>query len=168
MSANNTIETTPITGFGTSQKPGESAQLSTVFEIPQSRYGTDHGVNGMSGSNRAPTAGGSHEGSPGSSVGQIFNEKLRDQSPRRALYRESTSRSQGRRPSTRDEAVSRQNGYNRNSMAGSIKPSLPKKRKKSGLGTVIRRIFGKRSVKNRISLPAPTENPYNVRLPSYI
>ena len=169
MSTNNTIETTPISGFDTLQKPGEGAQFSTVFEIARSRHGTDHGLDGMSASNRAPTAGGSHEGSPGSSVGQIYSEKLRDQSPRRVLCRESTARSQGRRPSTRDEAMPVQNGYNRDSMAGPARPSLPKKRKKSGLGTVIRRIFGKRSVKNRISLPAPTENRYNnVRLLNYI
>ena len=167
MSTSNPIETTPISGFDTPQKPGEGAQLSTVFEIPRSRYDTVHRVDGMSGSNHAPTAGGSYEGSPGSSVGQIYNEKLRDQSPKRVLYRESTTRSQGRRPSTRDEVMPTQNGYNRSSMAGSAKPSIAKKRKKSGFGTVIRRIFGKRSVKHRISLPAPTENPYKVRLPGH-
>lgn len=167
MSANSTVETVPANGFDTPRKLSEGGQLSTVFEVSRSRHVTEKGlqdyrsINGISGSNHAPPAGEFRGGSPGSSVGQIYNEKLREQSPRGILYRESTARSQGRRPSTRGEAMPMQNGHCRTSMAESFKAQPPKKRKKTGLGTVIRKIFG-RSVKNRISLPATTENHYNV------
>ena len=161
MTANNTVESLPG-GLSTPKKPSDSEQLATVFEVPRSKRGLQKEVQDYDGIFGAPPAGGSHEGSRNGSVGHIHNEKIRGQSPKRVLHRKSTARSQGRRPSTRDGSMPMQNGHVRASMADSAMLGEPKKRKKGGLGTVIRRIFGKRSVKNRISLPAPTENHYNV------
>ena len=168
MSANN-VESMPIAGLDNPQKLGDGGQLSTVIEVPRSRHGIEQDLqdfamaNGMSQSIHAHPADGSLQGSQSSSVGPISNEKLRERSPRSIQYRASTIKSQGRRLSTKDEPLPTHNGHFRASMSDPSKPPSPKKRKKSGLGTVIRRIFGKRSVKNRISLPAPTENHYNVQ-----
>lgn len=167
MSANN-VEPVPVDGLDNPQKLDDGGQLSTVIQVPRSRHGIEKDlqdfamVNGVSESYHAHPAGGSHGGSPGSSVGQIYNEKLRDRSSRPIPYRQSTARSQGRGPSIRDERLSMHNGQNRASLMSPSKPPTPQKRKKSGLGTVIRKIFGRRSVKNRISLPAPTENHFHV------
>ena len=168
MSANN-VESIPIGGLDNPQKLGDGGQLSTVIEVPRSRHGIEQDLqdfamaNGMSESVHAHPADGSLHGSQSSSVGPISSEKVRERSPRPIQYRASITKSQGRRPSTRDEPLPMHNGHVRASMSDPSKPPSPKKRKKSGLGTVIRRIFGKRSVKNRISLPAPTENHYNVQ-----
>jgi len=102
--------------------------------------------------------------SPGGSVGPNNTEKPRGPSPRSVLKRPSTARSQVRKSSLRDDASApMQNGTHHISMADSSKLPGSPKRKRSGLGTVIRRIFGRRSVKNRISLPAPVEHHHNVR-----
>lgn len=102
--------------------------------------------------------------SPGGSVGPNNTEKPRGLSPRSVLKRPSTARSQGRKSSLKDDvSAPMQNGTHHVSMADSSKLPAPPKRKRSGLGTVIRRIFGRRSVKNRISLPAPVEHHHNVR-----
>lgn len=169
MSAND-VESIPVNGLDTPQKLGDGGQLSTVFKVPRSRHGIEKDlhdfamVNGVSESIRAHPASGSHEGSPTSSVGQIYNEKLRERPPGHAPYRQSNAKLRGRRPSTRDDFLPMHNGHTSVSMTDPSKLPSPNKRKKSGLGSVIRRIFGKRSVKDRISLPAPTESHYNVSL----
>lgn len=114
------------------------------------------------GSIAVPTGGGREP--INGSVGQIRVEKVHEQSPRRVLRRPSTARSLGHKPSSKDdEPVSMRNGTNHTSMVEtSIQTS--KKRKKGGLGTVIRRLFGRRSVKNRISLPAPVNYQKHVSL----
>ncbi|KAL8790041.1 MAG: hypothetical protein Q9195_006543 [Heterodermia aff. obscurata] len=166
MSANN-VESIPIGRLDSPQKLGDGGQLSTVIELSQSRHGIEKDLQGfamakgMSESIHAHPADDSRQGSQSSSVGPISNEKLRERSPKTIQYRASITKPQGRRPSTRDEPLPIHNGHVRASMADLSKPPSSKKRKKSGLGTVIRRIFGKRSVKNRISLPAPTESHYN-------
>ena len=107
-----------------------------------------------------PTGGG--WGPTNGSVGQIHADKIHEQSARRVLRRPSTARSSGRKPSSKeDEPASMRNGTNHTSMVEtSIQTS--KKRKKGGLGTVIRRLFSRRSVKNRISLPAPVDHQKHV------
>ena len=96
------------------------------------------------------------------SVGQIYAEKLREPSPRRLLRRPSTARSLGRKSSSKeDDPASTRNGTHHTSMA-ETSLQTPKKRKKGGFGTVIRRLFGRRSVKNRISLPAPVNHQKHV------
>ena len=110
-----------------------------------------------------PSSGISRGPSPGSGVGQIYAEKTRGQSPKRVQHRQSTARTQGRKSSSKNDASApMQNGTLHISMAESTNSPTSTKRKKSGLGTVIRRIFGRRSVKNRISLPAPVEHHNNV------
>lgn len=103
--------------------------------------------------------------SPRGSLGPNNAEEHPGPSPRKVLKRPSTTRSQGRKSILRDDASApMQNGSHRISMANSSKLPDSSKRKRSGLGTVIRRIFGRRSVKNRISLPAPVEHHNNVSL----
>ena len=167
MSANKRVSL-PAGGLDNNQKISHGDQLSTVFEVPRSRHGIEKDlqdfamVNGASDSIHAHPVRDSHENSPGSSVGQIYSEKLRERSPRVQGYRDSAVGPQGRRPSTKNESL-RHNGQTRISTIDPSNPPSTKKRKKSGLGTVIRRLFGRRTVKNRISLPAPTENGHNVR-----
>ena len=168
MSANN-VESISTAGLDNPQKLGDGGPLSTVIEVPRSRHGIEKDLQafamakGMSESVHAHPADDSLKGSQSSSVGPISNERLRERSPRPNQYRASITKSQGRRPSTRDEPLPMHNGHVRASMSDPSKLPAPKKRKKSGLGTVIRKIFGKRSVKNRISLPAPTENHFHVQ-----
>lgn len=143
-----------------SRKPSNTSE-STLYKLsnekPLAPSLNEAPVNGPSNGNpRGP--------SPGeSAVGQAYTEKVRGLSPKRIQYRQSTARSQARKSSLKEDASAMQNGTHHTSMADS-KPPISPKRKKSGLGTVIRRIFGRRSVKNRISLPAPVEHRHHVSI----
>jgi len=111
-----------------------------------------------------PSSAISRNPSPGGSVGPNNTERPQGSSSRRVLKRPSTAWSQGRKSSLRNDASApMHNGTHQISMADSSKLPVSPKRKRSGLGTVMRRIFGRRSVKNRISLPAPVEHHHNVR-----
>ena len=164
LSANDHARRFSTTIAGPPYQADEGKQLSNISEIAQYKSSNGNIAHATSASEPSAAAivssGGCSRGpSLGSGVGQIHTEKTRGPSPRRVLHRPSTARSQGRKSTSKDDAAeTMQNGTRHISMADSAKLPNSPKRKKSGLGTVIRKIFGRRSVKNRISLPAPVEH----------
>lgn len=157
-------------GRGSSSQADDNRQPSSVSEFTQYKLNNENSAHTPSvGDSPAgaivPTSGRSRGPSSESGVGQIYTEKTRGPSPKRVQYRPSVGRSRGRKSSPKDDVTATmQNGTHHVSMAESAKMPASPKRKKSGLGTVIRRIFGRRSVKNRISLPAPVEHRRHVSL----
>ena len=162
LSANDHSKFQLTTGTGALHQADSSRQPSNTPGIAPYKLSNEDATYATSFSERAAGRM-SRDPSSGSGVGQMYNEKTRGPSPRKIQKRPSTARSQGRKSSSKDdEPAIMQNGSHHVSMADSAKLPTPTKRKKSGLGGVIRRIFGRRSVKNRISLPGPVEHRHHV------
>ena len=162
LGANDSSKFHLTTGTGALYQADNSRQPSNTPRIAPYKLSNEDAFQGTRFSERSvgPL---SRDPSSGSGVGQMYNEKTRGPSPRKVQKRPSTARSQGRKPSLKDdESAIMQDGSHHVSMADSATLPTPTKRKKSGLGGVIRRIFGRRSVKNRISLPAPVEHRHHV------
>lgn len=152
-----------IGGSGSLGKTLDGGWPSNSSEISRDMLRHEKEVQTMSNAeshiSMAISPGGSARGtSPGGHIGPIYTEKVREQSPRKVLKRPSTARSPGRRPSSKDDMSTPVGNGTRGLSVAEPNFSASKKRKKGGLGTVIRRIFGRRSVKNRISLPAPVKH----------
>lgn len=167
-SANDNARSLSTTGLGTSPQADNGRQPPTASEITQYKLSNGKPTHATSVSEppmglNVPSRGTSRVPSPGGSVGQNNTEKPRGPSPRRVLKRPSTARPQGQKSSFKDDASAPlQNGTHHVSMADTSKLPASPKRKKNGFGEVIRKLFGRRSVKNRISLPAPVEHHNNV------
>ena len=116
----------------------------------------DSTINGQPLSTHFPQTSWSRDASPGSFVGQVSSEKIPEQSSHRLPYRQSIPNSQEQVKGSDGVVTPQRNGIYRDSMADDLsKPADTPKRKSSGLRTTLRRIFGRKSAKNRISLPAP-------------
>lgn len=159
-SANGHAQVSHTTDPGNLEEARHGTWISNISDITPEMLNNERDSKSVSHAERqvsiaVPTGGG--RGPSSGSLGQIHAEKVHEQPPRRVLRRPS-ARSLGRKPSSKeDEPAPIRNGTNHPSMAEtSLQTS--KKRKKGGLGTVIRRLFGRRSVKNRISLPAPVDH----------
>ena len=162
LNANDHSKFQLTTGTGALHQADNSRQPSNTPRIAPYKLSNEDATYATSFSERSAGRM-SRDPSSGSGVGQTYNEKTRGPSPRKIQKRPSTARSQGRKSSSKDdEPAIIQNGSHHVSMADSAKAPTPTKRKKSGLGGVIRRIFGRRSVKNRISLPGPVEHRHHV------
>jgi len=169
MSANDNRILLSTTDPGALHKADDGIQPPKISEITQYKLSNGSPTHATCVSEPlvgiiVPSSTISRDPSPGGSVGPNNTEKSRGPSPRSVLKRPSTARSHGRKASLRhDASVPMENGTHHVSMADSSKLPASPKRKRSGLGTVIRRIFGRRPVKNRISLPAPIEHHHPVR-----
>lgn len=95
-----------------------------------------------------------------SSFGHVYSEKIPERSPRRLLYTQSAFNNQEQTAwSKASDGIPTPIRYGtyRDSMADDLSRPIPRKRKSGGLRAAIRRIFGRKSAKDRISLPAPAE-----------
>ncbi len=140
-----------------------AAQPSTAFEYSHlSNDPFSSNVSAISGqplSTNIPRTSWSRDASPGSFIGHVYTEKIPEKSPPRLLYRQSTfyEREQTEWPRRSDVLPTPlRYGIYHDSMADDLSKA-PQKRKSGGLRTALRRIFGRKSAKNRISLPAPAE-----------
>ncbi|KAL8820487.1 MAG: hypothetical protein Q9191_007506 [Dirinaria sp. TL-2023a] len=161
-STNGHAQISNTTDPGNLEEARDGTWISNPSKITHEMLNNERGSNTISHAEPqvsipVPTAG--DRGPMSGSVGKIHVEKVREQSPRTVIRRPSTARSSGRKPSSKEEEpASMRNGTNHTSMVETSIQAASKKRKKGGLGTVIRRLFGRRSVKNRISLPAPVNH----------
>ena len=139
----------------------DGGQLSTVHEIPwrnqskETRVHETSYITGLPANRHITSSGHSRDASPGSTIAQYSTEKLAEPLPRRLKHKPQTIGVRERNAWSKDLTPS-QNGTYRDSMAGGFpRPASPKRPKDRGLRAIIRRMFGKSSVKNRISMPAP-------------
>lgn len=138
----------------------DGGQLSTVFEVPHYKHGEELRVResslvtGVPASTQDLPANHSRDVSPRSTAEQSYTEKLVEPPPRR-LKHKPQSISARERDAWLKDAGALPNGIYEDTMASkSPVTTLPKKLKTRGLGTIIRRMFGRRS-KDRISMPGP-------------
>ncbi len=123
-------------------------------------------TSGQSLSIHIPRTSWSRDASPGSFIEHVYSEKIPEKFPRRRLHREPTLNN--REKTEGSKALSGtptplRNGIYGDSMADDLsKPATPQKRKSGGLRTAIRRIFGRKSAKNRTSLPNLAEGHHAV------
>lgn len=140
----------------------DGGQLSTVYEDPrtkqikESRVRESSSLTGLLSKTYKTPSGNSRDASPGSAIEKFYSEKVAEQ-PRRSLKHKPQSIAVREQNAWSRDTTPLQNGTYRDSMAPELpKPESPRKTKSRSLKTIIRRMFGKGTLKNRISMPAPT------------
>ena len=138
----------------------DGGQLSTVFEVPHRQHDEElrlresSPVTGLPAITQELPANHSRDASPRSTAEQSYSEKVAEPPPRR-LKHKAQSISARERDAWLKDAGALPNGTFEDTMSSrSPVITTPKKLKTRGLGTIIRRMFGRRS-KNRISMPGP-------------
>lgn len=144
----------------------DGGQLSTVYEDPRTKKSKELRVREsssltglLSKSHKVPSSN-SRDASPGSTIEKFYSEKAAEQPPRRLKHKPQSISVREQNAWSR-ETTPLQNGTYRDSMAPDFpKPESLKRPKTRSLKTIIRRMFGKGTVKNRISMPAPAPTAY--------
>lgn len=150
----------------------DGGQLSTVFEVPHRQQHDEElglressAVTGLPAITQERPANHSRDASPRSTAEQSYSEKVAE--PHRRLKHKPQSISARERDAWLKDTGALPNGTNEDTMSSrSPVTTTPKKLKTRGLGTIIRRLFGRRS-KNRISMPGP-QSYYNVSFATLI
>ena len=165
-SSHSQLGNSPLTGPSSLGSAVDPQGLSTVPEIPH--QGVDYQDNGAMDNRLYSKVQASREGSPESSLGHSYNEKQSEASPRPLRY---TAHSQTARQVWQCSQGPTSPYQNRNSNHRgmgpdrlSAKPTSPKKEKKGGLRNTLRRMFGRKSARDRISAPNATVYPRHVSL----
>ena len=123
----------------------------------------DSTINGKSLSTQFPRTSWSRDASPGSFIGHVYSEKIPEQSSHRVPFSQSIPNSQEQIKGSDGTPTPLRNGTYHDPMADDLSNNTnTQKRKSGGLRTTLRRIFGRKSAKNRISLPAPAGAQHNV------
>ncbi|MCJ1469560.1 hypothetical protein MMC07_008194 [Pseudocyphellaria aurata] len=161
-SANNNPLRSWVVDRNSAASSTDGGQLSTVYEDPrtrqikESRVRESSSLTGLRSKTYKTPSGNSRDASPGSAIEKFYCEKVAEQ-PRRSLKHKSQSIGVREQNAWSRDTTPLQHGTDRDSMAPEFpKPQSPKKTKSRSLKTIIRRMFGKGTVKNRISMPAPT------------
>lgn len=148
------------------------AQLSTVHEVDSGKLSDESKVHqtspitGFPPKLHRPQSGPSRDASPSSTLERVYDEKLAEQAPRRLRHKPQSIRLREQQNPSKDLTPLR-DGTDRDSMADDYPEQIiPKKAKSRGLRTMIRRLFSKKTAKNRISMPAPVTTSRNVSLNS--
>ena len=163
-------ETSPLTGPSSLGSAVDPQGLSTVPEVPSrgANYHGDGSLDKRLHSNTQPL-GDSRDASLESSIGRSYEEKQSEPTAQHLRHRDPTTQT-ARRAWQRPEGPSspQQNGHGNYRDMGpnrlSTKPTPPKKEKKGGLRNTLRRMFGRRSTRDRISVPNPPVYPRHVSL----
>lgn len=138
----------------------DGGQLSTVFEVPHRQHDEElrlresSPVTGLPVSTQELTANHSRDASPRSTAEQSYSEKLAEPPPRRLKHKPQSISARERDAWLKDAGALPNGTYEDTMPPKSPVTTTPKKLKTRGLGTIIRRMFGRRS-KNRISMPGP-------------
>lgn len=139
----------------------DGGQLSTVFEVPHRQHDEEFrlressSVTGLPAITQELPANHSRDASPRSTAEQSYSEKAAEPPPPRRLKHKPQSISARERDAWLKDAGALPNGIYEDTMSSSSPViATPKKLKTRGLGTIIRRMLGRRS-KNRISMPGP-------------
>ena len=168
-SLQNRSETSPLTGPTAIDSAIDPQGLSTVHEV--SHHGIDYQDNeSLDNRLRSTTqdAGRSGDASLKSSAEQSYDEKQLEPYPHRLRHTSPTQGVQQARQHSQKPSGPLQNGNGTYTNMGpgrlSTKPASPKKEKRGGLKNTIRRIFGRRSTRDRISVPNAAVYPRHVSL----
>ncbi len=162
-------ETFPGTGLGGLGSAVDPQGLSTVHELPH------HSVNSQeNGSldNRLHSGGGAPGISPDaslkSSLGRSYDEKQSEHAPQRLRHTEPTQVARQAWQRSEGPSGQLQNGNGAHRDMGpdrlSTKPTSPKKDRRGGFRNTLRRMFGRRSTRDRISVPNRAVYPRHVSL----
>lgn len=148
------------------------AQLSTVHEVDSPKLSNESRVHQTSPITRLPSklhrpqSEPSRDASPSSTIERVYDEKLAEQAPRRLRHKPQSIRLREQQNRSKDLTPLR-DGTDRDSMADNYPEQItPKKAKSRGLRTMIRRLFSKKTAKNRTSMPEPVITSRNVSLSS--
>lgn len=160
-SANNNQLRSSVVDSNSLVSSTDGGQLSTVYEDPRTkpnkelRVRESSSLTGLLSKTHKTPSGNSRDASPGSAIEKFYSEKTLEQPPRRLKHKPQSIGARERNAWSRD-TTPLQNGNDRGSMAPEFsKAESPKKAKNRSLRTIIRRMFGKGTVKTRISMPAP-------------
>lgn len=159
-------ETSPLTGPSSLGSAVDPQGLTTVHEVPQHtvQYDGDGSLDHrLVSKSYAPVR--SREASLGSSGGHSYDEKHKDEPPQRLRHTGPTqaARQAWQRSEVLAGSVRNGNGHQRDTVTDdSSKSRSPKKEKKSGFRNTIRRMFGRRTARERISVPNPAVYPRHV------
>ena len=163
-------ETSPFTGPSSLGSAVDPQGLSTVHEVPVHgvNYHDDGPLDKRLHSSTQPL-GASRDASLDSSIGQSYDEKQSEPTLQRLRHTGPTTQA-AQRTWQRPQGPSspQQNGHGSHRDMGadrlSAKPTSPKKERKGGLRNTLRRMFGRRSTRDRISVPNPAVYPRHVSL----
>ena len=152
-SAGSPTDTSSLTGPTSLGSAIDPQGLSTVLEIPQHDTNPqDHGSPESPPRSKVHPSAVSHSASLVSSTGLDHDEKQLEVTPKRLRHTEPTQADlqPWQRSNDLSDTYQNGNGYHR---SVDTKPSSPRKEKRGGLRNTIRRMFGRRSTKDRISVP---------------
>lgn len=163
-------ETSPPTGPSSFGSAIDAQGLPTVDEVPH--HQVDHDFNSSMDyrllSIRRPSSD-SRNASPLSSMGRSLDDKQLEEAPHRLRHTTPSHRAREARQLSelRSDSLSNGNYFDAglDPFSKSTSPrKLAKDKKGVGFRHTLRRMFGRRSVKDRISMPAPTVYHQHVRL----
>lgn len=161
-------ESSPLTGPSSLTSAVHPQSLTTVHELPS------HGVhyhdnrsldNRLLSKKQGP--GASRDASLESSIGHSYDEKQSEPTVQRLRHTGSSTQA-ARQAWQRPEGPSSplQNGHGNQPDMGpsrlSTKPTSPKKEKRGGFRNTLKRMFGRRSTRDRVSVPNPAVYPRHV------
>ena len=157
--------TSPLTGPSSLGSAADPQGSQTVRELPhyKAKYNDNGSLDNRLHLTRRPS-GGSRDGSPESSLGQSYSEKQLEASPRRLRHIGSTQAAREAWQRSGPPSGMVRNGSSRDTRLDMPKPASSKKEKKGGFRNTLRRMFGRRSPRDRISMPAPTVYPRHVSI----
>lgn len=159
VSVNSQTETSPLTGPSSFGSAIDAQGLQTVRELPrhQPRYNNDSGSldNRLLSKRRPP--GELRDASPDSFFGRTYSEKQMEASPRRLRHTAPAHVAPQEWQRAKDPSSSLRNGNYRDTKRESASMQTPpKKERKAGFRNTLRRMFTRRSTRDRISMPTPT------------
>lgn len=157
VSANSQTETSPLTGPSSFGSVIDAQGLQTVHELPRNQ---DNGsLDNRLLSKRQPP-GDLRDASPDSFLGRTYSEKQLEASPRRLRHTAPAHAAPEAWQRAKDPSIPLRNGNYRDTKRESTSMQTPpKKERKAGFRNTLRRMFTRRSTRDRISMPNPTVYP---------
>ncbi len=165
VSANSQTETSPLTGpssFGSAVI--DPRGLQTVHELPPNQPGyNDNGSLDKHLLAKSPLPADLRDASPDSFIQRDYSEKQLEASPRRLRHTAPAHAAPEAWQRAKDASVPLRNGNHWDSKRESaLVQNPPKKERKAGFRRTLRRMFTRRSTRDRISMPNPTMYPRHV------
>ena len=164
VSANSQTETSPLTGPSSFGSAVDTQGLQTVHELPRNESSLDNRLL----SKRQPPAD-LRDASPDSFFARNYSEKQLEASPRRLRHTAPAHAALEAWQRANDPSIPLRNGNHRDTKRESaLMQTPPKKERKAGFRNTLRRMFTRRSTRDRISMPNPTVYPRHVSKLKYI
>ena len=165
VSANSQTETSPLTGpssFGSAVVDPQG--LQTLHELPRNQpRSNDKGSLDNPSLAKSHSPGNLRDASPDSFVRRNHPEKQLEASPRRLRHTAPAHASPEAWQRPNGTSVSLRNGNPQDAKREStLMQTPPKKERKIGFRNTLRRMFTRRSTRDRISMPNPTLYPRHV------